>query len=365
MAEVRLSHIFKRFGDVEVVKDINLEIHEGEFLVLVGPSGCGKTTILRMIAGLEDISDGDLYIGDRIVNDVPPKDRDIAMVFQNYALYPHMTVYDNIACTLRWRGVPKNEIEPRVTAAADTLELTPYLKRRPKELSGGQRQRVALARAIVREPKVFLMDEPLSNLDARLRVQTRAELSRLHQRFRRTTIYVTHDQTEAMTMGDRIVVLSGGIIQQVGTPQELYSNPVNQFVAGFIGSPSMNFFRGSQITRADGTTRVTIGDQYLNLPAQMAASVAKVENREVTVGLRPEDFVLAKSDATTGVAIKGIVDVVENLGSEKLLYVKMGQQTALARIEPQYEAKVGDAIMLSANMDRLHVFDPDSTASLT
>jgi multiple sugar transport system ATP-binding protein len=349
VAEVRLSHIFKRFGDVEVVKDVNLEIRDGEFLVLVGPSGCGKTTILRMIAGLEEISDGELYIGDRLVNDVPPKDRDIAMVFQNYALYPHMSVFDNIACTLKWRGVPKQEIEPRVVATADMLELKPYLKRRPKELSGGQRQRVALARAVVREPKVFLMDEPLSNLDARLRVQTRTELTRLHQQTLRTTIYVTHDQTEAMTMGERIVVLSNGLIQQVGTPSELYTKPANHNV---------------RIVRGESGMQVQVGDQHLALPTEVASKVAKVENRNVTVGLRPEDFKTANGDTGPGQSLRGTVDVVEYLGDEKLLYVKIAQVNVLARVDPLLQVRVGDTVDLVADIQHLHVFDPDSTVSL-
>lgn len=364
MADVRLTHVFKRFGEVEVVKDVNLEIHDGEFLVLVGPSGCGKTTILRMVAGLEEISAGDITIGDRLVNDVPPKDRDIAMVFQNYALYPHMSVFDNIACTLRWRGVAKQEIDPRVREAADILELTPYLKRKPKELSGGQRQRVALARAIVREPKVFLMDEPLSNLDARLRVQTRAEISRLHQRFKHTTIYVTHDQTEAMTMGDRIAVLSNGIIQQLGTPQELYSKPVNQFVAGFIGSPSMNFFNNSRVTRADGKMQVTIGNQLLMLPEQLSGMMSTVENRAVTVGLRPEDFTASHNAAETGKSFVGIVDVVENLGSEKLVYVRVGSLLAQIRVDPLLATTIGETITLTPRLDHIHIFDPETTKSL-
>jgi multiple sugar transport system ATP-binding protein len=363
VADVRLSNICKRFGDVEIVKHINLDIHDGEFLVLVGPSGCGKTTILRMIAGLEDISSGEIYIGERLVNNMPPKDRDIAMVFQNYALYPHMTVFDNIACTLRWRGVPKQEIEPRVLRVAGMLELKPFLKRRPKELSGGQRQRVALARAIVRDPQVFLMDEPLSNLDARLRVQTRTEISRLHHQIPRTTVYVTHDQTEAMTMGDRIVVFNNGVIQQTGTPAELYSKPANQFVAGFIGSPSMNFFHNAKVVETDGNMRMQIGDQSLPVPSSQAESLIHLRSRKVTAGLRPEDFSTV-NDPSPGNSIFGTVDVVENLGSEKLLYVKIGNQIVLSRVESTLHARVGDPINLTANMSRLHVFDPATTKSL-
>ncbi len=364
MAQVRLEHIYKRFGTVEVVKDINLEILDGEFLVLVGPSGCGKTTILRMIAGLEEISDGNLFIGDKLVNDVPPKDRDIAMVFQNYALYPHMSVFENMAFSLKLRGIPRQDIEQRVNTAADMLELRPYLKRRPKELSGGQRQRVALGRAIVREPKVFLMDEPLSNLDAKLRVQTRAEISRLHLRLRRTTVYVTHDQTEAMTMGDRIVVLSGGVIQQLGTPQELYDHPANQFVAGFIGSPSMNFFANAKVTRSDGTVRVGVGDQYLTLPQSVADLVKGFEGREVTLGLRPEAFTNV-ADAAAGSTLTGTVDVVEHLGNEQLLYAKVSGATVLARVDPSVHARAGDNITLGVRTDHMHVFDPETTKALT
>jgi multiple sugar transport system ATP-binding protein len=363
MAQVRLEHIAKQFGDVQVVKDINLTVQDEEFLVLVGPSGCGKTTILRMIAGLEEISSGNLFIGDKLVNDLPSKDRDIAMVFQNYALYPHMTVYQNLAFSLRLHNMPKAEIDRRVQVAADMLELQPYLKRRPKELSGGQRQRVALGRAIVREPKVFLMDEPLSNLDAMLRVQTRAGISRLHQRIRRTTIYVTHDQTEAMTMGDRIVVLNGGVIQQVGAPQELYDHPANQFVATFIGSPSMNLFLQSDVSRQDGETRVAVGDGYITLPPTIAGIVHDFENRTVTIGLRPEDFEY-RAEPVAGQTIQGTVDVVEHLGNEQLLYVKVAQNTVLARVAPSVRAREGSAVVLGVKTEHLHAFDPETTQAL-
>src|SRR5436853_2558045 len=258
MTRVQFEHVYKRFNKVEVVHDINLDIRDKEFLVLVGPSGCGKSTCLRMVAGLEDASEGEIYIGDRLVNNVAPQDRDIAMVFQNYALYPHMTVFDNMAFGLKLHHVPKDDIKKRVTEAADMLGLEPFLKRKPKALSGGQRQRLALGRAIVREPQVFLMDEPLSNLDAKLRVETRANIIRLHQRIQTTVIYVTHDQTEAMTMGDRIAVLNGGIIQQLGTPQELYEHPSNLFVPSFNGSPSMNFFPGAKVITEGDSTRVVL-----------------------------------------------------------------------------------------------------------
>ncbi len=363
MSQVRLEDISKRFGDVEVVKGINLTVNDGEFLVLVGPSGCGKSTILRMIAGLEEISSGRLYIGDRLVNDIPPKDRDIAMVFQNYALYPHMTVYQNMAFGLQRRHTSKAEIDRRVGMAADMLELRPYLKRKPKELSGGQRQRVALGRAIVREPEVFLMDEPLSNLDAKLRVQTRAEISRLHQRIRRTTIYVTHDQTEAMTMGDRIVVLSNGIIQQVGSPQELYAHPANQFVATFIGSPAMNIFPHAHVARSDGALRIAVADQYLTLPDNVANVLSGFENRDITIGLRPEDFT-SQNNHVPGQTLQGTVDVVEHLGNEQLLYVKMANNVVLARVDPSLSARAGDTVTLGINPEHLHAFDPDSTKAL-
>ncbi len=360
MAEVRLEHIFKVFGDVDVVKDINLEIRDGEFLVLVGPSGCGKTTILRMIAGLEEISAGNVFIGDQLVNHVQARDRDIAMVFQNYALYPTMSVFENMAFSLRVRRVPKSEIDRRVRQVAEMLELTPYLRRLPKELSGGQRQRVALARAIVREPQVFLMDEPLSNLDAKLRVQTRAEISRLHQRLRRTTVYVTHDQTEAMTMGDRIAVLNEGVIQQLGTPQALYDTPVNQFVAGFIGSPPMNFFADTRISRSGTQTRATIGDQIITLTGAAAEKLKGFDGKALTLGVRPEDVQVAP-DAPADRVLWGTVDVVEHLGNEQILYVRLGRQTIVARIDPTLKLSPGAKVPLTLNPNRMHAFDPATT----
>src|SRR6056297_169023 len=290
MAEVHLDHIYKRFGDVTAVKDCTLEIGDEAFMVFVGPSGCGKTTTLRMVAGLEEISDGTLKIGDKVVNDVPPKDRDIAMVFQNYALYPHMNVHQNMSFGLRLRKTPKDEIERRVKDAASILQIEHLLDRRPRELSGGQRQRVALGRAIVREPKVFLMDEPLSNLDAKLRVQMRTELSKLHERLQTTVIYVTHDQTEAMTMGDRIVVLKDGYIQQVDDPLELYNHPNNMFVAGFIGSPAMNFMDAKLIKEGNNYYLDGHGEFKIKVPEDKNSLIKDYADKEVVSGIRPEDL---------------------------------------------------------------------------
>src|SRR5450830_519903 len=295
MATVTFEHVTKKFGDVIAVDDFNLEINDGEFMVFVGPSGCGKTTSLRMIAGLEDTTEGVVNIADRVVNDVPPKDRDIAMVFQSYALYPHMSVYDNLAFGLKLRKVPKKDIERRVKEAAETIQLTTLLQRKPKELSGGQRQRVALGRAIVREPAVFLMDEPLSNLDAKLRVQTRAEIARLHQRLRTTIVYVTHDQVEAMTMGQRIAVMTDGLLQQVGTPQALYDHPVNRFVAGFIGSPSMNFIEVN--SPGGGATQLSEGGFTFPLPPTFREALQSAGSK-VIAGFRPEHLELADIGGT-------------------------------------------------------------------
>ena len=375
MADVRFDHVYKRYGEnVSVITDLNLQIRDHEFLVLVGPSGCGKSTALRMIAGLEEITEGDLYIGDRRVNDVAPKDRDIAMVFQNYALYPHMNVYDNMAFSLKLRGMSKADIDKRVQRAADMLYIKEYLQRKPKELSGGQRQRVALGRAIVREPQVFLMDEPLSNLDAKLRVQTRAEIARLHQTVKVTTVYVTHDQVEAMTMGDRIAVLNAGIIQQLGTPQDLYDTPSNLFVAGFIGSPSMDFFRG-RLSRSGDRVVVAIGDGADGRTLTLSGHTAEVmgghatgDGREVILGVRPEDFHLAsESDAST---LFGTIDIVEHLGDSQLVYLHIPgamvpetaeTQGSTARISAGVPIKVGQKIALSVDTSKVHVFDPATT----
>ena len=298
MATVTFDHVWKRYGDVVAVNDFNLDIQDGEFMVLVGPSGCGKTTCLRMIAGLEEISEGTVRIGERVVNDLAPKDRDVAMVFQSYALYPHMSVRDNLSFGLKLRKTPKPEIERRIQEAAKILDLSSLLDRKPKALSGGQRQRVALGRAIVREPAVFLMDEPLSNLDAKLRTQTRAEILRLHQRLETTFVYVTHDQIEAMTMGSRIAVMSAALLQQVGTPQALYDHPLNKFVAGFIGSPAMNFI-GMTATRRDGVVQLTKGELTFPVPERLRESVAAVAGSTITVGIRPEHLELGEARPAT------------------------------------------------------------------
>jgi multiple sugar transport system ATP-binding protein len=337
------------------VSDLNLEIGDGEFMVLVGPSGCGKTTSLRMIAGLEEISDGQLRIGDRVVNDVAPKDRDIAMVFQSYALYPHMSVRDNLAFGLKLRKVPKSDIEKRISEAAGILQLEKLLDRKPKELSGGQRQRVALGRAIVREPAVFLMDEPLSNLDAKLRVQTRAEIARLHQRLGTTMVYVTHDQVEAMTMGQRIAVMSDGLLQQVGTPQQLYDHPVNRFVAGFIGSPSMNFV---ETDVPDGDGEIETADLTVPVPPAFKEGMAGMDGK-VVVGFRPEHLELGEVAGPAAV-VKGTADVVEYLGNEELLHVTSGGKDIVAIVDSSHRVKPGDVITLKLPADKLHMFHAES-----
>ena len=363
MATVTFDHVTKKYGDVLAVDDLNLEIADGEFMVLVGPSGCGKTTSLRMIAGLEEISDGTLRIGERVVNDVPPKDRDIAMVFQSYALYPHMTVRDNMAFGLKLRKVPKADIEKRVAAAAAILSLDKLLDRKPKELSGGQRQRVALGRAIVREPAVFLMDEPLSNLDAKLRVQTRAEIARIHQRLKTTMVYVTHDQIEAMTMGTRIAVMSDGLLQQVGTPQVLYDQPANRFVAGFIGSPSMNFVDVTLEGTGADAKLTGANDLSLPLPPRLRDSVTALAGRKIIAGFRPEHLEL--NDAGPDSAkFPGRADVVEYLGNEELLHVTAANQDIVAIVDSSHRVKPGDALTLALPLSKLHLFDAESGASL-
>ncbi len=363
MARVQFEHVYKRFNKVEVVHDINLDIKDKEFLVLVGPSGCGKSTCLRMVAGLEDVSEGDIFIGDRLVNSVAPKDRDIAMVFQNYALYPHMSVFDNMAFGLKLRHFPRDQIKRRVDEAADILGLQQFLKRKPKELSGGQRQRVALGRAIVREPQVFLMDEPLSNLDAKLRVQTRAEITRLHQRLQTTVIYVTHDQTEAMTMGTRIAVLNAGIIQQLGAPQELYDHPSNLFVAGFIGSPAMNFYKDAKVVTEGESTKIVLdGVGQVVVPPLYEGPAREATGKNLTFGIRPEHLGDASlSDHANGAsAIEGSVEVVEHLGSELQVYVDTAGKMTIARLDPRSRAHVGGNMTLNVDTDQIHLFDTDT-----
>ncbi|MFZ5626765.1 MAG: ABC transporter ATP-binding protein [Bacillota bacterium] len=365
MAQVILRNVYKRYGEVEVVSNFNLEIKDQEFIVFVGPSGCGKSTTLRMIAGLEDISAGELYIGDRLVNELPPKDRDIAMVFQNYALYPHMNVYDNMAFGLKLRKLPKDEIDRRVREVAKILQIEHLLDRKPKALSGGQRQRVAMGRAIVREPAVFLMDEPLSNLDAKLRVQMRAEITRLHQRLKTTTIYVTHDQTEAMTMGDRIVVMKDGVIQQVDTPMNLYRQPRNKFVAGFIGSPSMNFLK-VVVKEEEGNIWLTAPGLKLKVPEGKQNGIRAYPGKEVIMGIRPEhihDEPVALETYPDS-QLQAPVEVVELLGAEIYLHLKVGEQEVTARVAARQPYRMGDKVTLAVDMNHLHLFDPDTELAI-
>ncbi|MDH5421324.1 MAG: sn-glycerol-3-phosphate ABC transporter ATP-binding protein UgpC [Acidimicrobiia bacterium] len=391
MASISLDGIGKIYeGGTRALTDVNLEINDGEFMVLVGPSGCGKSTLLRMIAGLEDITEGTMKIGDTVVNDIPPKDRNIAMVFQNYALYPHMTVFDNMAFGLKLRKMPKDEITRRVEEAAKVLEITEYLPRKPKALSGGQRQRVAMGRAIVREPAAFLMDEPLSNLDAKLRVQMRSELGQLHARLKTTTVYVTHDQVEAMTMGDRVAVMRKGIIEQAASPRELYDEPVNLFVAGFIGSPSMNLVYADLTDSGDGMA-ATFGDSVLRLDSQNVAArpgLAAYAGKQIVLGIRPEAFEAAAAIGAEGdVPVK--VSLVEQLGSEAFVHFEydsrpvvtqdirelladegadestLGSTTKfVARINPDFAPALGDDIRLAVDTAKLHFFDPDTSQAI-
>ena len=358
MAKVVYEHVTKRFGDVVAVNDLSLNIEDREFLVLLGPSGCGKTTTLRLLAGLEELTAGNIYIGDRLVNDVPPKDRDIAMVFQSYALYPHMSVYDNMAFGLKLRKVPKAEINRRVHEAARSLGIEDLLDRKPKQLSGGQRQRVALGRAIVREPKVFLMDEPLSNLDAKLRVQQRAELAKLWQRLATTWIYVTHDQVEAMTMGTRIALLRDGILQQLDTPQNLYDHPVNLFVAGFIGAPTMNFFDVT-LVEEDSTLYADGGTFKVEIPEDKRQALLPYKGQEVIMGIRPENIHDPRfvPPGITGAKIKSKVDVTELMGNEIFVYLTTGNHSFIARVDPRSDLQAGDEVDVVVNMDRMKVFD--------
>lgn len=370
MANVQLKNIYKVYdGGVTAVTDFCLDIEDKEFIILVGPSGCGKSTTLRMIAGLEEITKGELYIGDTLANDIAPKDRDIAMVFQSYALYPHMTVYDNMAFGLKLRKTPKDEIKRRVEEAARILDISHLLDRKPKALSGGQRQRVALGRAIVRDPKVFLLDEPLSNLDAKLRAQMRTEIAKLHKRLGTTFIYVTHDQTEAMTMGDRIVVMKDGFIQQVDTPQNLYDFPVNEFVAGFMGSPQMNFI-DAVLNKNDGTYTLSFGSSVITIPNEKLSG-ANVElddyvGKEIVFGIRPEDvhdepelvekWSNAKSTAE--------VEVTELMGAETYLYLNCEGNAITARVDPSSKAKAGDHTTIAFKMSKMHLFDKETEKTI-
>jgi multiple sugar transport system ATP-binding protein len=388
MAQITLNDVTKRFPDgTEAVKHMDLDIEDGEFMILVGPSGCGKSTALRMIAGLEDISDGELRIGDEVVNDRAPKDRDIAMVFQNYALYPHMTVGENMGFALKLRKVPQEEIDRKVQEAAETLDLVEHLDRKPAILSGGQRQRVAMGRAIVRDPKAFLMDEPLSNLDAKLRVQMRTQVSLIQSRLHTTTVYVTHDQVEAMTLGDRVAVMRSGVLQQVASPRELYEDPLNLFVAGFIGSPAMNFLPGE----VEGDTlKLPIGD--VRLSDEQRGAVESAKDRELIVGIRPEDFedaALVREHRDRGATTKAKVDVVESMGSELYVHFQVSGQAssaeleelaadagsgdvpsagdssqAVARLDPESKVREGAEIELWFDPSRLYLFDPDGGRAL-
>jgi multiple sugar transport system ATP-binding protein len=360
MASVTYDHVTKEFGEVVAVNNLDIKIEDKEFLVLVGPSGCGKTTALRLLAGLEEITQGTIYSGDRVVNDVPPKDRDIAMVFQSYALYPHMSVYDNMAFGLKLRKTPKDEIKRRVQEAAGILGIEALLDRKPRQLSGGQRQRVAVGRAIVREPKVFLFDEPLSNLDAKLRVQTRAEISKLHARLATTFIYVTHDQTEAMTMASRIAVIDSGLLQQLDTPQNLYDSPANVFVAGFIGSPAMNFFN-AKVDRSDGKLYVNAESFKVPIPENRNDVYGPFVGKDVIFGIRPENIhdptFAPPSIQAAPVEVK--VDVTELMGNEIFVYLISGDTSFVGRVDPRTKFHMGDQAQVVFNMDNMHLFRKD------
>ena len=365
MASITYEHVWKKFGEVAAVRDLDIFIPDKEFLVFVGPSGCGKSTALRCLAGLEEITEGRIMIGDRVVNDVPPKDRNIAMVFQSYALYPHMSVFDNMAFGLKLRKTPKADIDRRVKEAAGLLGIEMLLDRKPKQLSGGQRQRVALGRAIVREPAVFLMDEPLSNLDAKLRVQTRAEISKLHQRLQTTFIYVTHDQMEAMTMGSRICVLKDGEMQQIDTPQNLYDRPDNVFVAGFIGTPAMNFF-DITLVEEDGNVFVDGGSFKLKLPPDKADTARPYRGKQVVFGVRPEN-IHVREFLPPGIRAEPIsvqVDLTELMGNEIFLYLLTGTKQFIARVDPRTQAIPGQPIDMAINMDSIHLFDRETEKAI-
>jgi multiple sugar transport system ATP-binding protein len=363
MAKVLLKDLNKKYDDTHAVKDVNLEIRDREFVVLVGPSGCGKTTTLRMVAGLEEITSGEISIDGRVVNELPPMDRDIAMVFQNYALYPHMSVYDNMAFGLKMRKFERSEIEKRVRQAADILGIQALLERRPRQLSGGQRQRVALGRAIVRHPRVFLFDEPLSNLDAKLRVQMRVELKRLHHRLETTAIYVTHDQVEAMTLGDRVVVMKDGLVQQVGEPLELYGRPANRFVASFIGSPAMNFADVTVTNTGEGLWAEAPGLR-IRVPASKVPVLHRHTGQKIVLGIRPEALRLANGADGSDYAFDSTVEVVEPLGNEILIDVRAGVHALVARVDPATRVKVHETVRLALDPERLHFFDAKTEAAL-
>ena len=367
MASVTYNHVTKRWGDFTAVSDLTIEIPDGEFLVFVGPSGCGKSTSLRMLAGLEEITEGEILIDDRVVNNVPPKDRDIAMVFQSYALYPHMTVYENMAFGLRLRRTPKQVIDERVRSVAASLGIEELLDRRPRQLSGGQRQRVAVGRAIVREPAVFLLDEPLSNLDAKLRVEARTFISKLHQRLGTTFIYVTHDQVEAMTMGQRIAVLNAGKLMQIDTPTNLYDHPNNVFVAGFIGSPAMNFFDNCDLVMDGDTMYVDAGAFRVQVPAERTELYKPYIGKKVIFGVRPENIAHADfppPGVKTVAPVEANIDVVEEMGHEKILYLEEGGKTFLARVDPRANVHVGQRVRVVFNMDVMHLFDAETEQAL-
>ncbi|MBN9511221.1 MAG: sn-glycerol-3-phosphate ABC transporter ATP-binding protein UgpC [Alphaproteobacteria bacterium] len=361
MAQVSLRKVVKAYESYQAVHGIDLEINDHEFVVLVGPSGCGKTTTLRMVAGLEEITGGEIWIGGDLVNDVPPRDRDIAMVFQNYALYPHMTVFENMAFGLKLRKFPRDEIKRRVAEAAQILDLSELLERRPKALSGGQRQRVAMGRAIVRNPRVFLFDEPLSNLDAKLRVQMRTEIKKVHQTVNTTTVYVTHDQVEAMTLADRVVVMNAGRIEQVGPPQELYHSPTTRFVAGFIGSPAMNFLPARLVNTGGALTMQLVAGFSLPVPESRKARYAPYTGREMTLGIRPEHLADYAEPLRPGVArLDAPVDVVEPMGSETLVHFMLGAAQLTARVGPDTPAKAGEKLPLAADLNQMHLIDNET-----
>ena len=365
MARVTLKNVTKKFKEVVAVDNISIDIEDKEFAVLVGPSGCGKSTTLRAIAGLEEVTSGEIYIGERLVNDIPPKDRDIAMVFQNYALYPHMDVYNNMAFGLKLRKLPKEEIDQRVKEAAEILGIEKLLKRRPKELSGGQRQRVAVGRAIVRKPKVFLFDEPLSNLDAKLRVAMRAEISKLHDRLQATIIYVTHDQIEAMTMASRIFILNEGRLQQAGPPLKVYQAPANLFVAGFIGSPAMNFIP-SRLLKKDSSYFIDAESFWVKLPSDIYPSISSYEGKKVIFGVRPEDFHDKQfyPEGTADNTIKAKIEVIEPLGDEVIFYLLCGEHSLIVKLDSRTNKKVGEEIEVVLELPKTHLFDPDSEKTI-